>query len=217
MRAIPDPLTSDLTFLVDRQKAANFQKQCEIYGKCVQAVIAILEDHIAKVDECINKTETQLKFIQRKLNMENAKWPRCALSVTTLEWEKAETPILKEKLTRASNSSCVSLVVILTCTEFSKGLISSLNTSTGDFVSSFAWLSTTSLAAAVIFSCSDSVSLSNVLTYFFCAMAAFAISIAFAFSSPNLPTNAAVRVRYGVSLFCPGHFLSTYFFQVSSA
>jgi hypothetical protein len=40
----------------------------------VQAVIAVLADYIAKVSDCVNKTETQLRFIQRKLNMENAKW-----------------------------------------------------------------------------------------------------------------------------------------------
>jgi FlaA1/EpsC-like NDP-sugar epimerase len=77
LRAIPDPPvppSSDLSLLVDRQKAGSFQKQCEIYGKGVQAVITILEEYIARVDECINKTETQLRFIQRKLNMENAKW-----------------------------------------------------------------------------------------------------------------------------------------------
>ena len=34
----------------------------------------MLADYIAKVSDCVNKTETQLRFIQRKLNMENAKW-----------------------------------------------------------------------------------------------------------------------------------------------
>jgi hypothetical protein len=77
LSAIPDPPvppSSDLSFLVDRQKAAAFQKRCDAYAKGVQAVIAVLEEYIAKVGDCINRTDTQLRFIQSKLNMEEAKW-----------------------------------------------------------------------------------------------------------------------------------------------
>jgi hypothetical protein len=54
LRAIPDqpvPPSSDLSFLVDRQKAGSFKKQCEIYGKGVEAVIGILGEYIAKADD----------------------------------------------------------------------------------------------------------------------------------------------------------------------
>jgi hypothetical protein len=67
VRAIPDPPvppSSDLSFLVDRKKAATFQQQCDAYAKGVQAIITVLEDYIAKVSECVNTTEKQLRFIQ---------------------------------------------------------------------------------------------------------------------------------------------------------
>ena len=70
----PEPPSSDLGFLVDKEKNKKFSNEIDAFSAGVRNVLEMLRDYTDTAEDLVKRTAKELAKIEKNLDMKGAKW-----------------------------------------------------------------------------------------------------------------------------------------------